>query len=226
MTKILKKAAAVCIAIVLAVQTAVLAAADTPEIEEIFSLYSSDGTEFYDNLQFGDNDWAALCRIRLYGRDGADEYIASVKSEAERQMSSEGFVKPTELQRAAMILAAVLLLRKKRGLLVFPLLLAVAGAAVLLLEMAVALSEGASAFDALVEAAKTQQLRIGYSGGAFGEYVTEIGGLCEFSCGSESGWFYNVNGEYPNLSVGVCTLSAHDNVEFVYTCTLGQYSTD
>ncbi len=106
MTKILKKAAAVCIAIVLAVQTAVLAAADTPEIEEIFSLYSSDGTEFYDNLQFGDNDWAALCRIRLYGRDGADEYIASVKSEAERQMSSEGFVKPTELQRAAMILAA------------------------------------------------------------------------------------------------------------------------
>ncbi len=130
------------------------------------------------------------------------------------------------LAALGVILAAVLLLRKKRGLLVFPLLLAVAGAAVLLLEMAVALSEGASAFDALVEAAKTQQLRIGYSGGAFGEYVTEIGGLCEFSCGSESGWFYNVNGEYPNLSVGVCTLSARDNVEFVYTCTLGQYSTD
>ncbi len=521
MTRILKKAVAVCIAIVLAVQTAVLAAADIPETEEIFSQYWSDGTGFYDNLQFGDNDWAALCRIRLYGSEGAESYLASVKSEAERLMSSEGFVKPTELQRAAIILAAadecdstvmnaavyhngnferqglnayiwgviaincsgiqppkdalhtsaeiteyllsrqladggfslkgssadtditaaviyalapyrdepdvssalvraeqclrrlqlesggymsvgvencesaaqaviaftslgygvedeqvrlaldavksyrtedsyahqlggnangmaamqalqaftalellsrgeslysapaeynntdeqsaqgtsdsaiqpqipadeqgnsvsgdtvrlavggaltalgvilaaVLLLLRKRGLLVFPLFIAVAGAVVLLLdirtpeeyyassvqggmevyvtvnctaaleyetglqlpqdgillEMAVALPEGASAFDALVEAAKPQQLRIGYSGGAFGEYVTEIGGLCEFGCGSESGWIYNVNGEYPNLSAGACTLSAGDNVEFVYTCALGQYPTD
>lgn len=71
--------------------------------------YSADsrGSEgFWDGLEFGQSDWLALCASKLYGSDGADKYIKSVKTRSEELMSSEGFVAPTELQRAAVVLSA------------------------------------------------------------------------------------------------------------------------
>ncbi len=508
MKRLIRITAAFCMAALLAVQTAVTAAAD---IGEIFAGFSRDGS-FFDGLEFGDNDWAALCHIRLNGAEGAQDYLASVKSGSEELMQSDGFVKPTELQRASIVLSAagecseelmnaavfrnnnlerqglnayiwgliaincsgaeapegalntrrslvdyilskqlsdggfslkgssadtditaaaiyalaplgesealvraeqclremqlpsggymsvgveccesaaqavvafaalghgcedeqaaaaleamrsykmddgyshlpdgesngmaamqalqaltalelmergealysapavvesseqqvssvetipqteestvestvtgfslkfviggglilagvvwlvVLLVRKSRRMIALPLLIVAAGAAVLLLDIrtpeeyyaesaggsmqvtlsvdctaaleygadvqlpqngmlldsvTVYLPEGATAFDALVEAAKPQQLRVDYDSGAFGEYVTGIGSLTEFGCGSESGWLYSVNGVFPSASSGAYALSEGDYVEFVYTCALGQYN--
>ncbi len=171
---------------------------------------------------------------------------------------------------AGAVLAVVLLLRGKRGLLIVPLLICAAGTAVMLLDIktpeeyysssaegelavtvtadgtaaleygtdaaipengllldsrVVSLTEGSTAFDALIEAAKSERLRVDYGGSAFGEYVTAIGELREFGCGSESGWLYSVNGEFHSVSAGAYTLSDGDMVEFVYTCALGQYQT-
>lgn len=516
----LKLIAAVCMALLLAVQTAFPAYAAGSDIEWMFGIFSEGKTDLYDGLEFGDNDWAALCRIRLYGAEGAESYLRSVKSEAERLMSSDGFVKPTELQRAAIVLSAagecseelinaavwnndklerqgmnayiwaliaancyggeapenalntagtlteyllsrqladggfslkgtaadtditaaviyalaplsenaeisaaldraeqclrsvqlesggyssmgiencesaaqaviafaalghgaedeqvaaalsammeyrtdsgfshlpdgdtngtatvqallaltsmeliscgeylysavqtddsteqetaheatqeqtvypdttadaaddtamngktlkliiggslitagavtvaVLLICRKKALLIISVLLCAAGIMVMLLDIStpeeyyssvaggdmsvtvsvdctaalrygldglpesgmlmeectVSLSDDSTAFDALIEAARSQQLRVDYNGSVFGEYVSGIGTLNEFDCGSESGWLYEVNGEHPSVSAGAYSLSNGDSVKFLYTCTLGQY---
>ena len=518
-----KLIAAVCMALLLAVQTAFPAYAAGSDIEWMFGIFSEGKTDLYDGLEFGDNDWAALCRIRLYGAEGAENYLRSVKSEAEQLMSSDGFVKPTELQRAAIVLSAadacseelinaavwnndklerqginayiwaliaancyggeapenalnttgslteyllsrqladggfslkgtaadtditaaviyalaplsedgevsdaldkaerclrsvqlesggyssmgiencesaaqaviafaalghgtedeqvaaalsammeyrtdsgfshladgdtngtatvqallaltsmeliscgeylycavqtdditehetahevtqeqtvypestaeadkntamsgstlklviggslvavgaivavVLLICRKKALLIIPVLLCVSGIVVMLLDIStpeeyyssvaggdmsvtvsvdctaalrydldglpesgmlmeectVSLPDGATAFDALIEAAKVQQLRVDYNGSVFGEYVSGIGTLNEFDCGSESGWLYEVNGEHPSVSAGAYALKDGDKVKFLYTCTLGQYPPD
>lgn len=83
------------------------------------------------------------------------------------------------------------------------------------------LPEGATAFDALVEAARREQIRVDYTGSAYGVYITGIGFIYEFGFGSQSGWLYRVNGEFPQVSAGEYELSAGDLVEFVYTCELG-----
>ncbi len=92
-----------------------------------------------------------------------------------------------------------------------------------MLSCGVTVPEGSTAFDALIEAAKGQQLKVEHTGSAFGEYVQGIGGLYEFDCGSESGWLYSVNSERPSVSAGAYTLSDGDAVEFIYTCSLGAY---
>lgn len=105
MKRIEKAITAVCMALIMAVQTAFPAFAHSSDIDGIFSCFTSEGG-FYDGLEFGENDWAAYCRIRLYGTDGAEEYLSQVRASAEELMASEGFVKPTELQRAAILLSA------------------------------------------------------------------------------------------------------------------------
>ena len=90
----------------IAVQTAFPALAQSSDIDGIYSFFTKDNDSFYDGLEFGENDWAAYCRIRLYGTDGAEQYLKSVRDAAEALMSSDGFVKPTELQRAAIVLSA------------------------------------------------------------------------------------------------------------------------
>lgn len=66
-------------------------------------------------------------------------------------------------------------------------------------------------------------MRVDYVGSSYGVYVRGIGFVYELGFGSESGWTYRVNGEYPSVSVGAYTLSDGDTVEFVYTCELGSY---
>lgn len=105
MKKIVKVITVVCIAVLIAVQTAFPAFAQSSGTDAIFSFFAPDG-DFYDGLEFGENDWVAYCRIRLHGADGARQYLQSVREAAEELMSSDGFVKPTELQRAAIVLSA------------------------------------------------------------------------------------------------------------------------
>ncbi len=62
---------------------------------------------FWNGLEFGKADWTALCYARLYGADGAEEYIADIKREVKELYNSDRFVKPTEYQRASVVLSAL-----------------------------------------------------------------------------------------------------------------------
>ena len=105
---------AVCMAFIFAVQTAFCYAfaASTEErgeaIAGVFSLLSGVNSEadFLDGADSG-SVWAPLCYIRLYGTDGAADYAGRMLSAAEELVSRDGFVTPTELQRAAIVLSAL-----------------------------------------------------------------------------------------------------------------------
>lgn len=84
------------------------------------------------------------------------------------------------------------------------------------------LPEGATAFDALISAAREEKIRVDYNGSTYGVYVSAIGFLREFDLGEMSGWMYRVNGEFPDCSAGAFALSDGDVVEFVYTCDMGR----
>lgn len=84
------------------------------------------------------------------------------------------------------------------------------------------LPEGATAFDALITAAREEKIRVDYNGSTYGVYVSAIGFLREFDLGEMSGWMYRVNGEFPDCSAGAFALSDGDVVEFVYTCDMGR----
>ena len=49
-----------------------------------------------------------------------------------------------------------------------------------------------------------------------------IDNLYEFDCGQQSGWLYRVNGYSPGYSSSQYVLSDGDQVEWLYTCDLGQ----
>ncbi len=95
---------AVCVVLFMAVQTAFPVLAEG--ISAATLLPKENSVEFYSGLSFGQSDWTALCRLRLYGSEGAEEYLSDVRRSAEELIDSEGFVRPTELQRAAIILGA------------------------------------------------------------------------------------------------------------------------
>lgn len=78
--------------------------------------------------------------------------------------------------------------------------------------------EGTTALDLL----KLTGLDIVTSGHAeYGEYVESINGIGEFDEGSQSGWMYKVNGEFPDGSSARYVLENGDEVEWVYTRDLG-----
>lgn len=107
MSVIKKVFLAVCIAVVTAAQTALPVSAYTNRLSQVFEVSAqAHGGDMFSGLSFGDSDWTALCHIRMHGADGAEEYLDTVEDAAEELMKSEGFVRPTELQRAAIILAA------------------------------------------------------------------------------------------------------------------------
>lgn len=87
------------------------------------------------------------------------------------------------------------------------------------------LRPGDTAFDVLYRAVRYNQIQFEYQGAdqnLFGSaYVQGISYLYEFSCGSNSGWVYCVNGEFPSQGCSKYTLTDGDVVEWVYTCNLG-----
>ncbi|MBD5384503.1 MAG: DUF4430 domain-containing protein [Ruminococcaceae bacterium] len=106
---------AVCIAVIIAVQTvfcitahAADNAAGSDIVRELFALNISErGVDnFYDGLQLGSADWTVICRARLYGAENSSEFVESALRSAEELINSDSFVTPTELQRTAIVLAA------------------------------------------------------------------------------------------------------------------------
>ena len=88
------------------------------------------------------------------------------------------------------------------------------------------LRDGDTVFDLLERVVKYNKIQFEYQGSdknAFGSaYVQGINYLYEFSCGETSGWTYMVNEEYPNEGCSKYELKDGDNVQWVYTCSLGQ----
>lgn len=105
-----KVISAVCIALIITVQTVfcIASAASADIVEELFVLNTEErgAAEFYDGLRLGDADWTAFCRARLYGAENSAAFVESAKRSAEELVNAEGFVTPTELQRAAVVLSA------------------------------------------------------------------------------------------------------------------------
>ncbi len=78
----------------------------------------------------------------------------------------------------------------------------------------VTVKKGASVYDALVAS--------GVSIAGDSTYVSSIGGLAEFQCGSGSGWMYSVDGVFPNVSCGKYTLNGGEEIVWAYTLDLGE----
>lgn len=88
------------------------------------------------------------------------------------------------------------------------------------------LRDGDTVFDVLNRVVRYHQIQFEYQGvdeNPFGSvYVQGINYLYEFSCGSTSGWVYTVNGEFPNYGCSKYVLEDGDEIEWIYTCELGQ----
>lgn len=116
MKKIETAVSTVCIAVIIAVQAAFSTAfaADSGEwaalAEECFGYFSGSDGEFWSSAADSNSDWAAYCCARLHGSEGSEAYSAQLEnriSELAETVSSGGFVKPTELQRTGIFLAAM-----------------------------------------------------------------------------------------------------------------------
>lgn len=88
------------------------------------------------------------------------------------------------------------------------------------------ISEGYSVYDVLCDAAKKYGIHMeneGSSGSVHGMvYISGINHIYEFDYGELSGWMYRVNGGTPSVGCGNYILSDGDNIEWLYTCELGE----
>lgn len=83
------------------------------------------------------------------------------------------------------------------------------------------IEENETAFDILVEAAKKHSIQLDYSGTTGTIYISGINYIYEFDFGDLSGWMYLVNSEKPSVGCDGYILSDGDNIEFLYSCEMG-----
>ncbi|MEE3467885.1 MAG: DUF4430 domain-containing protein [Eubacterium sp.] len=78
--------------------------------------------------------------------------------------------------------------------------------------------KGESVYDALKRICKNHNILLDskYTPLYDTYYVSGIGNLYEFDCGSESGWKYSVNGELPGVGCSKYTIHKDDRVVFFY----------
>ena len=90
-----------------------------------------------------------------------------------------------------------------------------------ILNETVEFTEGETAFDVVQRACEKNNIAIEYSWSAMygSSYVEGINNIYEFDCGTQSGWMYKVNGNFPNYGSSSYKLTDGDTVEWVYTCT-------
>lgn len=95
---------------------------------------------------------------------------------------------------------------------------------VILAETQVSFEEGETVFDVLQRLTRQEgiHLEASFTPGYNSSYVEGIANLYEFDCGQQSGWLYLVNGISPGYSSSQYVLSNGDEVEWVYTCQLGE----
>ena len=92
---------------------------------------------------------------------------------------------------------------------------------VMLAPASFAIKQGDTVFGVLTEAARAYGVRLDSSGTQGMKYVSGINQLYEYACGDLSGWVYRVNGESPNVGCDQYVLADGDNIEWRYTCELG-----
>lgn len=94
---------------------------------------------------------------------------------------------------------------------------------VIFAEKTVIFYEGESVFNLLVREMKRNKIHMEFENTPIynSAYIEGIANLYEFDCGEISGWMYKVNDWFPNYGCSRYQLKAGDNVEWVYTCDLG-----
>ncbi len=87
------------------------------------------------------------------------------------------------------------------------------------------LRQNDTVFDVLYRAVRSKKIQFEYQGAdenSFGSiYVKGINYLYEYSCGSQSGWVYTVNGKHPEYGCSKYKLKDGDSIDWIYTCSLG-----
>lgn len=83
---------------------------------------------------------------------------------------------------------------------------------------------GESAFDVLLRATRENKIHMEFvnTPGLGSSYVEGIANIYEFDCGAESGWMYNVNGEFPGVGCSSYLLKSGDKISFLYTINQGR----
>lgn len=91
-------------------------------------------------------------------------------------------------------------------------------------EQEVRFADGENVFDVLKRVCKDQdiQMESNYTPLYKSYYIKGINNLYEFDCGPNSGWTYQVNGNYPNYGSSEYKLADGDRIEWRYTCNLGK----
>ena len=94
---------------------------------------------------------------------------------------------------------------------------------VILKKTKVTFYEGESVFDVLQRLCKKKGIHMEASWTPMynSAYIEGIHNLYEFDCGALSGWMYKVNGWYPNYGASRYQLTDGDEVEWRFTCDLG-----
>ena len=90
-----------------------------------------------------------------------------------------------------------------------------------IIDRKVSFSEGESALDVLMSAAKEDSVQVDYDENGGVVYVAGISNLYAASCGELSGWLYRVNGEFTNDASNEYKVKDGDLIEYVYTCDMG-----
>ena len=85
------------------------------------------------------------------------------------------------------------------------------------------LEDGDTVLNVLLRAAEEKRIEVDYTDMPMFNscYIEGINGLFEKDCGSASGWMYSVNGEFPQVGANAYTVSAGDEITFIYTCDGG-----
>lgn len=88
------------------------------------------------------------------------------------------------------------------------------------------LRNGDTVFDVLQRATRFHKIQLEFQGANDNvfksAYIQGINYLYEFSAGANSGWMYEVNGEFPDVGVSRYTLKNGDHIEFHFTKNLGK----
>lgn len=91
---------------------------------------------------------------------------------------------------------------------------------VILEKTEIAFKEGETVFDVLCRICKDAKIQLEYSWTPIYDsyYVEGINQIYEFDCGGQSGWMYQVNGEFPNYGCSGFKVSSDDEITWIYTC--------
>ncbi|WP_405107432.1 DUF4430 domain-containing protein [Paenibacillus sp. FSL K6-1217] len=82
--------------------------------------------------------------------------------------------------------------------------------------------KGESVLELLKRITRGQKIQMEYQGSKTFAYVEGIDNLYENDHGSESGWMYKVNGEFPSKAAGSWIVEPGDTIEWLYTLDLGK----